>query len=215
MLLVRGPPRESLSTGSDSDTITSHYEHLLGLYSEISGHAANLAVTGEDVLRPLPGGRSAADVRYVTILLGANDIGTSSSSTMTPTATFGTQFRNTLYQVHAKAANALVFVSSIPNVFQLWSTLRGNLLARLGPGQREDLPRSRPLQHGGARAAPSPTRDGTQQRPPASTCTSAAQRLLPADNFATFNVAFTSETGEHARLLPPERERPGRVRANT
>ena len=125
-------PGKSWSTGSDSDTITSHYEHLVKLNPAISGHAANLAVTGAKMSSgPTQAGNLPSDVQYVTILLGANDVCTSSPSTMTSTSSFESQFWNTLFNVHWKAPNARVFVSSIPDVYQLWSTLRGNPAARL------------------------------------------------------------------------------------
>ena len=125
-------PGKSWSTGSDSDTVTSSYEHLVKLNSAISGHAANLAVTGAKMSAgPTQAGNLPSDVQYVTILLGANDVCTSSPSTMTSTSTFESQFWNTLFNVHWKAPNARVFVSSIPDVYQLWSTLRGNPAARL------------------------------------------------------------------------------------
>jgi hypothetical protein len=66
------------------------------------------------------------NVEYATVLMGANDVCTSSPSTMTPVATFETQFRAALSSFVAAHANARVFVSSIPNVAQLYNLLKGN-----------------------------------------------------------------------------------------
>jgi lysophospholipase L1-like esterase len=125
-------PEKSWSTGNAADTISSHYERLLPLNPAISGHAVNLAVTGAKMSAgPTQAGNVPSDVQYVTILLGANDVCTSSASTMTSTSTFESEFWNTLFNIHWKAPNARIFVSSIPNVYQLWSTLHTNLSARL------------------------------------------------------------------------------------
>jgi len=125
-------PGKSWSTGTDSDSIASHYERLLQLNPAISGHASNAAVTGAKMSAgAAQAGTLPMGVQYVTILLGANDVCTSSISTMTNVDTFKGQFQNTLNAVYAKSPNALVFVSSIPNVYQLWLTLHTNFAARL------------------------------------------------------------------------------------
>ena len=133
-------PGKSWSTGSDSDTITSHYEHLVKLNSAINGHAANLAVTGAKMSSgPTQAGNLPSDVQYVTILLGANDVCTSSASTMTPTSTFESQFWNTLFNVHWKAPKALVFVSSIPERLPALVDAARQSCGPAGLGRRQDL----------------------------------------------------------------------------
>jgi lysophospholipase L1-like esterase len=64
------------------------------------------------------------DVEYVTVLMGANDVCTSSPSTMTPVASFTESFRAALGTFTAGDPQAQVFVGSIPNIYQLWSLLR-------------------------------------------------------------------------------------------
>jgi lysophospholipase L1-like esterase len=69
--------------------------------------------------------------RYVTILMGANDVCTSSPSTMTSVDDFRVQFSATMNVL----ANGLpprshVFVSSIPNVYQLWQLFRNDPVAQ-------------------------------------------------------------------------------------
>jgi lysophospholipase L1-like esterase len=125
---------QSWSTGNGaSDGVTSQYERLLARNSAISGHAYNDAVTGRKMS---DGPRQAAlaaqqGAQYVTILLGANDLCTSSPGTMTSTTDFQTEFRSTLSALRQNPQVAHVFVSSIPNIYQLWSLLRWNIAARL------------------------------------------------------------------------------------
>lgn len=125
-------PGQSWSTGSASwDGITSHYERLLALHPRIAGHNYNDAVSGAKA-RNLPGQAAnavAQGAQYVTILMGANDLCTSSASTMTSVADFTGYVRSALAALHQGVPNARIFVSSIPNIYQLWSVLHTNLLA--------------------------------------------------------------------------------------
>ncbi len=125
-------PSHSWSTGdSSSDGVTSHYEHVLAANGGISGHTHDDAVTGAKMAAG-PGQAATAvsqGVQYVTILLGANDVCTSSSSNMTSTSDFTAQFTKTMDTLQGLPSGAHVFVSSIPNIYQLWSTLHHNLLA--------------------------------------------------------------------------------------
>lgn len=70
-------------------------------------------------------------VAYLTVLMGANDVCTSSIATMTPTATFTDEFARAMQDFTARDPGATVFVSSIPSIYQLWSTLHGSRVARL------------------------------------------------------------------------------------
>jgi lysophospholipase L1-like esterase len=66
----------------------------------------------------------------VTILMGANDLCTSSTATMTSVETFRSQFRQTLATLDTGATRPRVFVASIPNVYHLWELYRYDLVAR-------------------------------------------------------------------------------------
>ena len=167
---------------------------MLALNPAISGHAANLAVTGAKMAAgPTQAQGLTKDVQYVTILLGANDICTSSASAMTPTATFTSQFQTTLSAVHNDAPNALVFVSSIPNIYQLWSTLHTNFLAQTVLGGRQDLPvDARALEHEHPAQCRRGPRERAQRRAPNHLYQRRVQRLLQVDNLATYNVKFSS-----------------------
>jgi lysophospholipase L1-like esterase len=126
-------PGQSWSTGSTSyDGITSHYERIKQLNPAITGHADNDAVTGAKMAQaPNQASQAASQgARYVTILMGANDLCTASVSTMTSTATFRAQFSQAMATLMAQDRKPYVFVSSIPNLYQLWQVLHTNSLAR-------------------------------------------------------------------------------------
>jgi lysophospholipase L1-like esterase len=126
-------PGQSWSTGSTSyDGIASHYERIRQLNSAITGHGYNDAVTGAKMAAaPTQAGQAVSQgARYVTILLGANDLCTSSVSTMTSTDSFRAQFSQAMGILMAQDRKPYVFVSSIPNLYQLWQVLHTNSLAR-------------------------------------------------------------------------------------
>ena len=121
-------PGNSWSTGT-STTVNSHYRRILLVHPEISGRAFNDARTGAR-MTDLNGQVAAAvsqRVDYVTILMGANDVCTSSESTMTPVATLQAQFRTALTTLTTGLPDARVYVVSIPNIYNLWAIWHTNL----------------------------------------------------------------------------------------
>jgi lysophospholipase L1-like esterase len=126
-------PGQSWSTGSTSyDGIASHYERIKRVNPAITGHAANDAVSGAKMAAAPNQATQAVNqgARYVTILLGANDLCTSSPATMTPTDTFRAQFQQAMATLMSQDRKPYVYVSSIPNIHQLWEVLHGNSVAR-------------------------------------------------------------------------------------
>ena len=126
-------PGQSWSTGSTSyDGIASHYERIKRVKPAITGHAFNDAVSGAKMAQAPDQAAKAVGqgARYVTILLGANDLCTSSPSTMTPTDTFRSQFQQAMATLMSQDRKPYVFVASIPNIHQLWEVLHTNSLAR-------------------------------------------------------------------------------------
>jgi lysophospholipase L1-like esterase len=128
-------PAQSWSTGGGAfDGISSHYERLLALKPTIYGHNFNDAKSGAK-MRDAAGQAQAAvtrGARYVTIEMGANDLCTSSASTMTSVADFQSQFAAAMSTLAAGLpSNAHVFVASIPNLYRLWQVLHTNLLAEV------------------------------------------------------------------------------------
>jgi lysophospholipase L1-like esterase len=129
--LLSDCPAYSWSTGS-STSVNSHYRRILATHPAISGHAYNDAKTGAN-MSALDGQLLTAagqGVQYVTVLMGANDLCTSTIAPMTPTATFQSEFKQALTDFFAKDPGARVYVSSLPDIYQLWKTLNGNSSAQ-------------------------------------------------------------------------------------
>jgi hypothetical protein len=122
----------SWSTGTSS-TVNGVYRRVLALNSAISGRNSNDAKTGAKMV-DLTGQVTTAGsqgVELVTILMGANDVCTSSETSMTPVATLRAQFQAGLDTLTKALPNARIAVSSIPNIYNLWSILRTSSSARL------------------------------------------------------------------------------------
>jgi lysophospholipase L1-like esterase len=130
------PPLPS-SMAALGDSITRAYDVCCSYgdhpgQSWSTGSTSNDAVTGAKMAAaPTQAGQAVSQgARYVTILLGANDLCTSSPSTMTSTTTFRAQFSQAMATLMAQDRKPYVFVSSIPNLYQLWQVLHTNSLAR-------------------------------------------------------------------------------------
>ena len=117
----------SWSTGTKA-SVNSHYLRILAHNPKIKGHAFNDAKTGAK-MSALDGQLKTAasqHAQYVTVLMGANDVCTSSISTMTSTSTFQSEVQQALADFFAADPRAHLYLSSLPNIFQLWSVLHNN-----------------------------------------------------------------------------------------
>jgi lysophospholipase L1-like esterase len=126
-------PGHSWSTGNAPlDGIASHYERIRARNPAIRGHRWNNAVSGARMADAPAQARRTVDqgAQYVTILMGANDL-CGWDGTLTPTATFRAQVRETLGILRAGLPGSHVFVASIPNLHQLWSILHANPVAQV------------------------------------------------------------------------------------
>jgi hypothetical protein len=128
-------PAQSWSSGGGAfDGIRSHYERIRALNPSIYGHNHNDARAGAK-MRDAPGQAQMAvtqGARYVTILMGGNDLCTDSPSTMTSVSEFRAQFSTTMNVLASGLpVGSHVFVSSIPNIYRLWQLLRDNPIAQL------------------------------------------------------------------------------------
>jgi lysophospholipase L1-like esterase len=123
-------PANAWSTGTAS-AVNSHYGRILAANPLISRRTYNDAKTGAKTVDLAGQVQSAIaqHAEYVTILMGANDVCTSSESTMTPVATLRAQLRGALTTLSAGLPNARIFVASIPDVFHLWQLLHANFAA--------------------------------------------------------------------------------------
>jgi lysophospholipase L1-like esterase len=128
-------PPQSWSTGGGAlDGIQSHYERIRALNPAISGRNYNDARAGARMRDAVAQAQTAVaqQARYVTILMGANDVCTSSPSTMTSVDDFRAQFSAAMsILASGLPAGSHVFVSSIPNVYRLWQVLRTNAAAQV------------------------------------------------------------------------------------
>jgi lysophospholipase L1-like esterase len=128
-------PANSWSTGGASwDGVDSHYERLRALNPAIAGRNYNDAVSGAKMASgPAEAQRAVSQqAQYVTLLLGANDLCTSTPASMTAVNTFREQLNQTLQiLMTGLPPNALVFVASIPDVYQLWQIYHTSFTARL------------------------------------------------------------------------------------
>lgn len=126
-------PQHSWSTGwASDDPVASHYERILAAEPAISEQNHNLAQSGAKMANAQAQAAQAvaAQVEYVTILMGANDVCTSSPSTMTRVADFRASFQEAMQTLHTGLPGTRIFVSSIPNVYRLWKIFRYNPTAR-------------------------------------------------------------------------------------
>jgi lysophospholipase L1-like esterase len=127
------PPQSWSTGGGVFDGIRSHYERIRALNPSIYGWNYNDARAGAR-MRDAQGQAQTAvtqGARYVTVLMGGNDICTASPSTMTTVSDFRAQFSATMSVLAAGLpAGSHVFVSSIPNVYRLWQLLHTNAAAR-------------------------------------------------------------------------------------
>lgn len=124
-------PAGSWSTGTSS-SVVSHYARILPGQSAIRGRNENVARTGarmNDLGRQL-GLLTTSKPEYVTILLGANDACAGSEAAMTSVADFRAQLAGALATFTAASPASRILLLSVPDVYQLWSVLKGSASAR-------------------------------------------------------------------------------------
>jgi PKD repeat protein len=124
-------PQNSWSTGTNT-SVDSHYQRLLALSTAISGHAYNHSVSGADMadLNGQMAGVVSLQPDYLTVLIGGNDLCTDTVAQMTPVTTFGAEFQTAMDTLTQGSPDSLVYVASIPNVYQLWQLFHNNWWAR-------------------------------------------------------------------------------------
>lgn len=124
-------PAASWSTGTTS-SVNSHYLRVLSANPLIKGKNYNDAKSGAKMadLNAQMITVNSQHVDYVTVLMGGNDICTSTVDTMTSPATFAAQFTSAMTTITAGSPSAYVFVASIPNAYRLWQILKDNTYAR-------------------------------------------------------------------------------------
>jgi lysophospholipase L1-like esterase len=127
-------PSQSWTTGLNPvGPVDSHYERLIARNPAIAGHGFNDARAGAKMAEADDQAALAVSqgAEYVTILMGANDVCTSSRSTMTSVADFRARFEAAMQVLAAGLPDSHVFVASIPNVRRLWRLFHDHPVARL------------------------------------------------------------------------------------
>ena len=189
-------PANSWSTGTQ---ISSLYERLLALNPQISGRDYNDAKTGAKMI-DLPGQAATAAAQHVdavTILMGANDVCTSSVATMTDPVVLAGQLRTALSTIATNDPNAQIYVASIPNVYRLWQVLHTNLGADFVwtvAGICQSL-LANPLSNSAAdqaRRAQVQARTQADNGQIASVCTTEFAGRCHFDNYAVYNYPFAA-----------------------
>jgi len=127
-------PEHSWATGDDdTDVVTSHYERVLASNASIAGHVFNLSEVGAH-MSDAPGQAASAvaqGVEYITISMGANDLCAASAADMTDPASFKASFEEAMALLEdGLPSKAHIFVSSIPDIYQLWVALNGSTAAQ-------------------------------------------------------------------------------------
>src|SRR5215204_6917382 len=186
----------SWSTGTSS-SVNSVYSRILARNPLIAGRNPNDAKTGGKIIDLNGQVTTAAGqrVELVTILMGANDVCTSSEASMTPVATLQAQFRQALETITKALPNARIGVSSIPNIYNLWSILRTNWAARFvwglyGICQSMLANPNSTAQADVDRRARVAQRNSDDNQAIAAVC---AQYIhCRFDNYAAYNVVFTT-----------------------
>ncbi|MHB8398974.1 MAG: SGNH/GDSL hydrolase family protein [Candidatus Limnocylindrales bacterium] len=191
-------PSASWSTGTNS-TVVSHYSRLLKLNGAIAGHAYNDAKSGARMV-DLAGQLTTVasqHVGYVTILMGGNDVCQPTEAQMTSVADYTAQFSAAMSIITSGSPSTKVYVVSLPNVYNLWSILKGNASARfawalfgvcqsmladpLSTTQADQDRRARVLQ-----------REVDYNTALATVCTTVFAARCRFDNSAVFNTAFVA-----------------------
>ena len=122
-------PDYSWATGTQS-SVQSVYTRILAGNPNISGKNFNYSVNGAKMtdtngqavnLNGTPGG-----IELAMIEMGGNDVCTSSEATMTPVATYRTQFQTAMNTLTTGFPNRRILVLSVPDVYQLWAVLHTN-----------------------------------------------------------------------------------------
>jgi hypothetical protein len=113
-------PNNSWSTGNNA-TVNSNYRRLLAMNPAINGRNYNMASNGRRMVHgPLQASNLPLDTQYVQLQLGGNDLCMDSVPQMTSLADYRMQFAATLEVLDQRVPNALIFISSIPDIYNLW-----------------------------------------------------------------------------------------------
>jgi len=125
-------PQNSWSTGTSS-TVNSLYLRLRAVNPAINGLNYNRAVSGAkmaDLAGQMTNVNAIGGVQLVTVLMGGNDLCTGTTAQMTSVADFSQQLSAGLATLRSANPGALVYIVSVPDVYNLWAIFKDNSSAR-------------------------------------------------------------------------------------
>lgn len=123
-------PSSSWASGSER-AIRSHYLRLRARNRSLAVYNDAVSKAKVDALASQAASAVAQRADYVTILIGSNDACTRSEEAMTSVADFETRFRAAMNVLRHGVPDALIFVSSIPDIKRLWEVGRNDAVARV------------------------------------------------------------------------------------
>ncbi len=129
--LLSDCPEVSWATGTDSG-VASLAQQLLGDEAAVAERSWNLAESGAQAA-DLPAQAREAVVHepaLVTVMIGGNDACAPDVESMTPVADFRAYFTETVDIIRGQLPRTQVYVSSVPDLMQLWSEGSDSLMAR-------------------------------------------------------------------------------------
>ncbi|WP_049578545.1 SGNH/GDSL hydrolase family protein [Streptomyces sp. SBT349] len=129
--LLSDCPEVSWATGTDSE-VPSLAQQLIGDGTDIADRAWNLAESGATA-RDLPDqARRIAgyEPELVTVMIGGNDACAADVGSMTSVEDFTAHFTETMDIIRARLPETQVYVSSVPDLMELWSEGSRSRMAR-------------------------------------------------------------------------------------
>ncbi|HEX7132259.1 MAG TPA: SGNH/GDSL hydrolase family protein, partial [Iamia sp.] len=118
--LSKENPKNSWSTGWEVNSVRARLGISTANAQNLSANGARMGDADNQVNTGRDGSALKTTTQYVTIELGGNDLCRDSVADMTSVATYRTQLREALAAIKAKAPQALVFVMSVPDIYNLW-----------------------------------------------------------------------------------------------
>ncbi len=118
--LSKENPKNSWSTGWEVDSVRARLGISTANAQNLSANGARMGDADNQVNTGRDGSALRSTTQYVTIEMGGNDLCRDSVADMTSVATYRNQLREALAAIKAKAPQALVFVMSVPDIYNLW-----------------------------------------------------------------------------------------------
>jgi lysophospholipase L1-like esterase len=135
-------PANSWATGTNAG-VNSYFTRVKALNPAVvlarpiksSTEGGNDAVTGAKMANLLSQAENAVNAPTkpdeVLVLMGANDVCTSSEAAMTSVSSFRSSLIAGMNKLSSGLPDARISVASIPNIYNLWKVLKSNLAAQL------------------------------------------------------------------------------------